>query len=523
MESGRNHVVDDREMNALTEEEFKECTWKIIEKYFTYNRDAQLIKHQIDSFDDFVLRKLEQVIEGFNTIEIFHNYIPEYDTYKYVLRIDIRNPVLAKPIINEKDGSTKIMTPADARQRNFTYSAPLYVDIHINASVLQEDGSFSNELKKLENVTLGKLPIMVKSRYCVLSNTPHIKHNECKYETGGYFIINGNEKVVISQDRIAENKTYCFVSNKQTHYSHIAEIRSVQDNVFGVPKATTLKLSSKSNQFGRYVRVNIHHIKHDLPLFVLFRALGIESDKEICSYIVCDVDDPKNEQILKELVGSTEDSNMVRTQSQALDYLSRYLNISGYPRDILNHPDKRIGIIRSVLTKEFLPHVGADYKNKALYLGYMAKKLLGCYMGIIEFDDRDSYINKRIDTPGILMTNLFRQYYGKLVKDMRNLLQKEINTGSWKATNRFVNVLTKLNVLKIIKPTIIDSGLKYCLATGNWGIKNSRNKQGIAQVLNRLTYNATLSHLRRINTPIEKTGKLVQPRKLHSTQWGIIW
>ena len=120
------------------------------------------------------------------------------------------------------------------------------------------------------------------------------------------------------------------------------------------------------------------------------------------------------------------------------------------------------------------------------------------------------------------MANLFRQYYGKAVKDMRNLLQKEINTGAWKATNRFINVLSKVNIIKILKPSVIESGMKYCLSTGNWGIKNSRGKQGIAQVLNRLTYNATMSHMRRINTPVEKTGKLVQPRKLHATQWGII-
>jgi DNA-directed RNA polymerase II subunit RPB2 len=514
------HSNEDEEQFA--DHEFKEATWTVIEKYFRHQHDSQLIKHQIDTYNDFVLRKLEQVIEGFNTIEILHQYVPEHDCYKFILRIDIKDPMLSKPMISEKDGSTKVMTPSDARQRNFTYSAPLLVNMHVSASVLQDDGSYSNESKKLENVNIGKLPIMVKSRYCVLSNAPHLKHNECKHEVGGYFVVNGNEKVVISQDRIAENKTFCFVSNKQTYFSHIAEIRSVQDNVFSVPKATTLKLSSKSNQSGRYVRVNIHHVKHDIPLCVLFRALGVESDREICQFIVYDMEDKANEMLISELVGSIEDANAVRTQHQALEYLSRYLNISGYPKEILNSPEKRVGIVRTVLTKEFLPHVGPCFEKKAMYLGYMMRKLLGCYLGHCEFDDRDNYINKRIDSPGTLMTNLFRQYYGKLVKDMRNLLQKEINTGSWKANNRFVNVITKVNMPKIIKPTIIESGLKYCLATGNWGIKNARNKVGIAQVLNRMTFNAMLSHLRRINTPIEKTGKLVQPRKLHSTQWGII-
>jgi intein/homing endonuclease len=152
----------------------------------------------------------------------------------------------------------------------------------------------------------------------------------------------------------------------------------------------------------------------------------------------------------------------------------------------------------------------------------MVNKLIHCYLGLWDMDDRDSYINKRVDSPGVLMSNLFRQYFGKMVKDMKNMIQKELNSGSWKSQGKFSNIINKVNVYKIIKSTVIESGLKFALATGNWGIKNNKNKQGVAQVLNRMTYNASLSHLRRINTPIEKTGKLIQPRKLHSTQWGYI-
>lgn len=502
---------------AFTEDEFRQHTWSVIEKYFDR---GSLVAHQLGSFNDFLLRKVPEVIQGFNDLVIQHQYVPEHDAFQYELRLQFQNPLLARPTVTEKDGSVKIMLPSMARERNLSYCAPLTVDIYVSASVLQSDGTYLTENKKLSGVSLGRIPIMIKSKYCVLSSTVGYKHNECKYEPGGYFIINGNEKVVISQDRIAENRTACFVSNKVTHYSHIAEIRSVADNICSVPKATVLKLSSRANHFGRYIRVNIHHVKADVPLFVIFRALGVESDRDICQYVVHDMD--QNEILLRELVGSIEDANMIRTERQALEYLSRHLNISGHPKEVLNHPDRRIGIVRNILVKELLPHVGSSLHKKALYLGHMCHKLLSCYLELQPFDDRDSYINKRIDTPGILLTNLFRQYYGKLIKDVRNLLQKEITTGAWRATGRFVNILTRVNVLKIIKPTIIETGLKYCLATGNWGVKNARNKQGIAQVLNRMSYHATLSHLRRLNTPVDKTGKLVQPRKLHPTQWGII-
>jgi DNA-directed RNA polymerase beta subunit len=519
-----NNDGDDQTNTNLSDAEVQQFTWQMVYSYFTTGRCSQVVKHQIDSYNDFVMRKMEQIIEGFNPIEIYHQYAPEHEAFRYVLTVTMDNVVVAKPLIYEKDGSTKIMMPNDARLRNLTYAAPVSVDVNIIAKTLDPDTcTYVSETKKISNVSLGRVPVMIRSRYCMLTQQAvPVAGDECRYDYGGYFIINGNEKVVISQDRIAENKTYVFVNNKASAYSHIAEIRSVQENRFGVPKTTSLKLSSKANQFGRYVRVNIHHIKHDIPLFVVFRALGIESDKDVVRFIVYSVDGIDTQMIVRELVGSMDEASHVRTAREAMEYLARYMHTNGQPREYVNSQSHRMAILKQILKKEFLPHVGMDPSKKALYLGYMVSKLLRCYLGLWEFDDRDSYINKRVDTPGVLLANLFRQYYGKVVKDMKNLVQKDLNTGSWRATGKLSNVLTKNNVHKIIKPTVIESGLKYGLATGNWGVKNSRMRQGVAQVLNRLTYVSTVSHLRRINTPIEKTGKLVQPRKLHPTQWGVI-
>ena len=511
-------------MNILTKDEFDKNTWEVIDKYYNINKGYQFVKHQIESYNDFIEHKLNQIINGFNDIEITHLYQPETDNFKYILKIRIDTPVLNNPEIYEKDGSKKTMTPNDARQRNFTYSSLLTVNMHITTYTWNEkDVKYTIENKTLYGVNLGKVPIMVKSQYCILNNKAIlITSGECKYDYGGYFIINGNEKVIISQDRISENKTYVFINNKVSTYSHIAEIRSVQENKLGVPKITTLKLSAKGNQFGRYIRANIHHIKNDIPIFILFKALGLSNDKEILKYIVYDLDDSTSAFIINELVGCVEEADQIMCQKDALEYLSKYLNITGYAKEILTNKYHRLNIVKNVLEKEFLPHVGGDFYKKALYLGYMVNKLIKCFLGLKEYDNRDSYINKRVDSPGVLLANLFRQYYGKVIKDMKNMIQKEINIGGWKATNKFINVISKVNIYKIIKSTIIDSGMRYALATGNWGIKNNKNKQGVAQVLNRMTYSASISHLRRINTPIEKSGKLIQPRKLHSTQFGII-
>jgi len=143
--------------------------------------------------------------------------------------------------------------------------------------------------------------------------------------------------------------------------------------------------------------------------------------------------------------------------------------------------------------------------------------------GWISPSDRDSYINKRIDLTGTLLNNLFRNYFNKLVKDMQKQIIREINNGSWKSTENYMNIINQTNVYKIVKSTTIENGIKRALATGDFGIKNtSSSKVGVAQVLNRLTYISSLSHARRINTPIDKSGKLIPPRKLHNTQWGYI-
>lgn len=506
---------------TMVDSMISEGSWRVVDEYFKPNKGTQLIKHQIESFNDFVLRKVGQIIEGFNPIDINHNYMPESDSFKHMISIHVENPTLVKPLIYEKDGSTKSMTPNDARLRNFTYSSAMSVNLIITTKSMGEDGEYSVETKKINNVSLGKLPIMVRSNYCILKNEC-VEVNECQYDYGGYFIINGNEKVIISQDRISENKTFVFVSNKVSPYSHIAEIRSVQENKLSVPKITTLKLSSKPNQFGRCIRVNIHHIKIDIPVFILFKAFGLANDKEIIQYIVYDLRSEVGQLVASQLMACVEEGSTVLCQRDAIEYLSKYLNISGYPKEYLQNKANRLALVRQVLEKEVLPHVGKDLKKKALYLGFMVRKLMKCFLGICEFDDRDSYINKRVDTPGVLLASIFRQYYGKMVKDLKNMVQKEINTGGWKVSNKLINVINKVNVYKIVKSTTIDSGLKYALSTGNWGIKSNKNKQGVAQVLNRMTYNATLSHLRRVNTPIEKSGKLIQPRKLHATQWGII-
>ena len=157
----------------------------------------------------------------------------------------------------------------------------------------------------------------------------------------------------------------------------------------------------------------------------------------------------------------------------------------------------------------------------------MIRKIIRVHLKLDNYDNRDSYMNKRIDSPGILMSNLFRQCYSKMTKEIKALIEREL--GLWRANNGNIStcdIITNANIHRYFKQSLLDSWLRYSLSTGNWGIKSigtfQNIKQGVSQVLNRMSYASTLSHLRRINTSMEKNGKLVQPRKLDNSQFGLI-
>lgn len=496
-------------------------TWSVINSYFK-DKD-ELVKHHIESYNDFIENKIETITKQFNPLSIYNNYNEEENNYKYEIKIEFGKIYYQDPMIYENNGSTKIMYPNEARLRNLTYSMPLLIDIDITIieDPFDKDKMKVVNKKSLKKINIGKIPLMVRSKYCMLNNTIELK-DECRYDLGGYFIINGNEKVIVGQEKIAENKVYVFKTNKNSKYSYIAEIKSASKIGFNSPKNCCVKFSNNDKLYNNLVKVSIPHCKIDIPLFILFRAFGVISDKEILQCIVLNIEE--NQNIIKILYPSIEDSKYILTQNDAIEYILKYSMILGQPKDIKITRERKIVLFKEMIMRDVLSHMGLDLKKKALFLGYMVKKLIRCYLKEIDVDDRDSYCNKRVETSGYLMAVAFRQYFTKLIKDIRNQIMKELNSNPWKNSKKLniETIINNNNLFRIIKSTTIESGLKYCLATGNWGIKSTFSRVGIAQVLNRLTYASTLSHLRRINTPTEKTGKLIPPRKLHNTQWGII-
>lgn len=509
-------------------------TWQVIHNYFSQGGGSEnanpLVQHQVESYNEFIDKKLSQIIQGFNPIQICHNYKESVKDFGYKIYMTITNPSLSKPIIQSQDGSQQLMTPHLARMNGLTYSVNLYTDVHIVTETINDDNVTERHEVKVPNVTIGKIPIMVRSKACVLNQMPGLAENngkhECRYDPGGHFIVNGTEKVIISQDRISENKTLVFSQSGAVSEGGLtAEIRSVPDGVFLPPKTTSITLSGKPNHMGRIIRMNSSFLRSEIPLFIVFRALGVTTDKEILQHIVMDTENPKHQRLLSELVATVEDASEIHTQEEAIQYMMRYIGITGTPREYLEQPEVARRIVVQIIQNDFLPHVGKSLRRKALYLGSMVNKLMRIYLGYQLPDNRDSYLYKRIDTPGILLSNLFRQCYGKMIKEMRNSIQRELQL--WRATPNIPgNIINASNIHRFIKQSIIEQGIRYALSTGNWGVKTLGSFQnirtGVAQVLNRMSYLSTLSHLRRINTPMEKNGKLVQPRKLENTQFGMV-
>ena len=524
-------VITDKVItDKVTQDPYIETPWSIIESYFRDQHLERLVRHQLESYNNFVGYQIIKTIEMFNPVHIKseNDYDPVSGKYALEMVITFENFHIYRPQIHENNGAIKLMFPQEARLRNFTYASAMTVDINIKYIVRNGEGlaNTTTSYKTLPKIHIGKLPIMLKSNICVLKQYKYVDNQhtgECRYDTGGYFIINGSEKTVLGQERAAENRVYCFnISKNNTKYNWSAEIKSVPDFKCISPKQINMMISSKNNGFGQPICVQIPRVKQPIPLFIVFRALGVISDKEICEYILLDLDFPKYKAMLDNLQASIIEANKYLTNEECIRYITSFVIYTPINMDKDTGIKKKHEFTLDVLQNDLFPHCHTT-QQKIYFLGYMAKKLMKANFEWIKADDRDSYINKRVDLTGASLNNLFRNYFNKLVKDMEKQIIKEINTGSWRSTEDYLNIVNPTNIYKIVKSTTIENGLKRALATGDFGTKHTNsNKVGVAQVLNRLTYVSSLSHLRRISTPTDKSGKLIPPRKLHNTSWGFL-
>lgn len=517
----------------LSKDGLARLPFAFIESYYGTDYKHQLVRHQIESFNYFIRHQLPGTVEQFNPIIIpcDDEYDATHNCYKLQIYIYLENVKVGLPIVTEPDGSLKPMYPAEACLRNFAYGSKVTVDMRVQYHI-RRPPLFELEIipQVFHDVILcNRMPIMVRSECCRLSQPSFIDPRitgECTADCGGYFIIKGSEKTVLAQVYITENQVHTFYDkSSSSSRAWYAEIRSAPPSKFISPKTLDMFIYSKENALGTPIYVTIPRIKTAIPLYVLFRYYGACSDKYITEFIVYDVNEKETTEVQSFLAASMLDASMCMTTDEAIASITEgvyYVHPDNQPDDPQTRREKKIEYVRNIMQTDCLPHCTTS-TQKLIMLGTIARQLILTRLGHIPVTDRDSYKHKRICTAGGLINNLFRTNYNQMVKIMKKAVKKEMKMNHWKASHDYRSIITDETIPRIVKSSIIENGIKRPLSSGDFSMRQSATRKvGVAQVLSRLTFAATISHSRRVNSHVSKSGEMIEPRKVNPTSWGYI-
>jgi DNA-directed RNA polymerase beta subunit len=460
-----------------------------------FDRYGIIFTHLYNSFNKFLEEDVKTFLEtGDHT---FFERVTKEKLIKYKFKYDnisFRGPTL--------ENDVEPMFPTDARNRNLTYGGKLMAKV----SQLQEitDIATGEIITRVlghpeDNVPVANIPVMLRSKMCSLNTHKGYDKRECEFDLGGYFVVNGSEKVIISQDRMVENKPLAFIKKDSGMEIYTVQVNSRSYRPHGITQILNIRMKKDGN-----ITIKVP-ILNEVPVFILFRALGIESDRDIITMVVADEKDIDMITAMETSLdySRNEKGDKIQTQQDAVDFLVNKLRvIKKYTETDKNVRNQQRKIhLMDLLKNNFLPHVEGDLRMKAYYLGIMVNKLLKCYLDRIVPDDRDSYLNKRIDLPGDLLFELFRQFYRKMLNECNKFFKKRNSSDE-----------EPLVIINQIKPNIIEQGIKASLLTGAWP-----RRKGVAQMLQRYSFLQAVAFLRRIDAPggDASTSKITGPRHLH--------
>jgi DNA-directed RNA polymerase subunit B len=442
-------------------------------------KEKGLVRQHLDSYNKFIDSGLQEVIDEIGEINI---EVPEAP-YKIKLGqawiIDPQTKI-SGPYVTEVDGTKHEIYPLEARFRNLTYAAPL---------ALEMTPVIDGREQETELVLIGDLPVMLKSKLCILSQLlPEelIAHGEDPSDPGGYFIVNGSERVIVALEDLAPNRILVDIDTRGAKPVYQAKIFST---TVGFRARIELRLKSDGA-----IYVSMPGVPTEIPFVVLMRALGLESDKEIAEAV------STKKLIQNELDASFEKALGIDTVSEAILYIGNRVaqgQVEEYRRQKA----------QSILDRNFLPHIGRTMekrKEKALFLGEMTCRVIELKLGKRKPDDKDHFKNKRLKLAGPLLADLFRVAFRNLCRDIKYQLER-------------MGVKRQMIAISAaVRPGIISERFQHAIATGNWG----RGRVGITQLLDRTNRTSTLSHLRRLQSPLSRSQPNFEARDLHPTHWG---
>ncbi len=452
-----------------------------------------LVHIQLDSYNYFVTHEIQKIMSDIPDIIVKRLDLPANKTGRY--EYSFGKVFIDSPHLINDDRNIRPIYPREVRERDLNYSSPVFVDIITRVY----DGNVLKETRHKNRVNLCYIPTMVGSVLCNLSNKneqDRVALGECYMDQGGYFIIGGVERVLIPQMHLKYN---CIQVIQQSDtasekYKYVCEIRTNSETGYSV---LIRALFPKEGQSIYFSLPNIDVISAG----IVFKALGFTSDEDIIQLI--NVAYPSAQIYIKQFLF---DCANIKTQDDAILYISSKLR---FPIQ----KEKQFAYAKQIVEIELLPHLGihSTTEEKAIFLGYMINKLINTVIGTRESDDRDSMINKRIESSGMMICDVFKKLLMNSIKKIQILLQKN------------PDIVSHISKDSAKKTCLITKGIEWCFKTGNWGVKGTKHCfAGASQVLDRVSFPSTLSHLRRLIFSTGKDSKNEKIRQIHTSQFGAI-
>jgi DNA-directed RNA polymerase beta subunit len=441
----------------------------LVQKFF---EGTSLVDSDIASFNNFIDAQLQRIVDANKVIE--PTIIP-HNVEEFKIKFD--RIWVKKPEITEADGSKRNVFPAEARLRKISYAAPCFIEVSAHINGVQRE-SFTTQI--------GSIPIMLKSKYCHLhkmSKDELVQHGEDPNDLGGYFIINGTEKVLISVEDLAANRL--LVSKENVGVSEYVGKMFSEGASFKIPH--TVEKLKDGMFYLTFTRVR------RIPLIVIIKALGLTKDEDIMMFI------SRERQFDSVLVNLFEFAD-IKTDEEAIDYIAKKTGIT-------QAKEIRIERMREIIDKYLLPHLGTTPKDR-IYKAYNLCKLLKRFIlvstGELPTDDKDHYANKRLKLSGDLLADLFTVNLKVLVNDLLYNFQRIVKRGKFPS------------IKVIIRDKLLTQRIYSSMATGSW----VGGRKGISQRIQRTNYLETMSHLQRVVSPLSASQENFEARELHPTHAG---
>ncbi|MFH1779696.1 MAG: DNA-directed RNA polymerase subunit B'' [Candidatus Micrarchaeota archaeon] len=432
-----------------------------------YLRDNSVVKQHLEGYDKFVRGEMQAIVDAQATIE------PQIEGYT----IKLGKIRAEKPMITEADGSRRKLLPSEARFRDLSYTSPLFLEMTQVVNGVE---------RRTEDVFIGELPVMLKSSLCYLYELSYSEladAGEDGMDSGGYFVINGTEKTLMTLEDLAPNRILV---------SRDKDKELVQAKVFSTRSGFRGRCTVDRDKIGR-LSVTLPSYSKNLELILVLRALGLVDRERILKVF------SENQEIVNDLLLNLELEES-KTKRDALEIIGK----RAAPGQPVDYQIKRAELL---LDRYLLPHIGIDESvrlAKAYYLCRMAERCILVSYGKRAVEDKDHYSNKRLKISGKLMEEVFRYAFQFLVKDVAYQMERANVRGR------------RMSMFSIVRPDALSDRIKYSMATGNW----VGGHTGVSQPLDRYNFISAASFLKRVTSPLAKKHPHYKARDLHGTHWG---